>query len=215
MYADLRSDFGYGLRKILDAIAKVTNAYQGRLEKDEGFVDWSEDWGYTDGLFHIRFTIVNTSTVLPMTLLTQIYVFCNEVATSRYRQYEAAGLDWIGRAVIAEVLFDFGEKDDYRLILDSQFPQELKATIADLNNGPSYEVVCESRKIGQDNGKDQLVNVQSRHNESIRLHRNNDRQLPHRVAQPATCHGRASGSHTPMVGRTARTLRPIRLRGRS
>jgi hypothetical protein len=159
MYADLRTDFNSGLHKVLDAIAKVTNADQGRLEQDEGVVDWSEDWGYNKGLFHLRFTIVNSPNTLPMTFLTQIYVFCNEVATNRYKQYEDAGLDWIGRAVIAEALFDFGEKDDFRVILDNQFPQEIKATIADPKTDSAYDVICESRKMGQDNGKDQLINI--------------------------------------------------------
>ncbi|WP_414675960.1 toll/interleukin-1 receptor domain-containing protein [Limnobacter sp.] len=159
MYADLRTDFNRGLHKVLDAIAKVTNADQGRLEQDEGTVDWSEDWGYNEGLFHLRFTIVNSPDTLPMTFLTQIYVFCNEVATNRYKQYENSGLDWIGRAVIAEALFDFGEKNDFRVILDNQFPQEIKATIADPKTGSAYDVVCESRKMGQDNGKDQLINI--------------------------------------------------------
>ena len=159
MYADLRTDFNSGLHKVLDAIAKVTNADQGRLEQDEGTVDWSEDWGYNEGLFHLRFTIVNSPNTLPMTFLTQIYVFCNEVATSWYKQYEDAGLDWIGRAVIAEALFDFGEKDDFRIILDNQFPQEVKATIADPKTDSAYDVICESRKMGQDNGKDQLINI--------------------------------------------------------
>lgn len=159
MYADLRTDFNSGLHKVLDAIAKVTNADQGRLEQDEGIVDWSEDWGYNEGLFHLRFTIVNSPNTLPMTFLTQIYVFCNEVATKRYKQYEDAGLDWIGRAVIAEALFDFGEKDDFRVILDNQFPQEIKATIADPKTDSAYDVICESRKMGQDNGKDQLINI--------------------------------------------------------
>lgn len=159
MYADLRGDFDDGLHKILDAIAKVTNAYQGRLEENDRTVDWSEDWGYGEGLFHLRFTIIDSLRTLPMTFLTQIHVFCNEVATKRYRQYEIAGLDWIGRAVIAEALFDFGERDDYRVILDSQFPRELKATIADPKTGSAYNVICESRKMGQDNGKNQLINI--------------------------------------------------------
>lgn len=160
MYADLRTDFNKGLHNILDAIAKVTNADQGRLEQDEGTVDWSEDWGYDDDdLFHLRFTIVNSPNTLPMTFLTQIYVFCNEVATNRYRQYDSEGLDWIGRAVIAEALFDFGEKDDFRVILDNQFPQKVEATIADPKTDSAYVVVCESRKMGQDNGKDQLLNI--------------------------------------------------------
>ncbi|MCG7994265.1 MAG: toll/interleukin-1 receptor domain-containing protein [Candidatus Thiodiazotropha taylori] len=159
MYADLRGDFNKGLHSILDAIAKVTNADQGRLEQEEGTVDWSEDWGYSDGLFHLRFTIVNCPETLPMTFLTQIYVFCNEVATRRYRQYEKEGVDWIGRAVIAEALFDFGEKDDFRVILDNQFPQKVEATISDPKTGSVYDVICESRKMGQDNGKDQLLNI--------------------------------------------------------
>lgn len=159
MYADFRADFNKGLHDVLNAIAKVTNADQGRLEQDEGTVDWSEDWGYSDGLFHLRFTIVNCPDTLPMTFLTQIYVFCNEVATNRYKQYESEGLDWIGRAVIAEALFDFGEKDDFRVILDNQFPQKVEATIPDPKTGSAYEVLCESRKMGQDNGKDQLLNI--------------------------------------------------------
>ena len=159
MYADLRTDFNQGLQNVLDAIAKVTNADQGRIEQDEGTVDWSEDWGYNDDLFHLRFTIVNSPETLPMTFLTQIYVFCNTVATNRYRQYESEGLDWIGRAVIAEALFDFGEKDDFRVILDNQFPKEVQATIADPKTDYAYTVICESRKMGQDNGKDQLLNI--------------------------------------------------------
>ena len=159
MYADLRTDFERGLHSILDAIEKVTNAYQGRLEGDNGHIDWSEDWGFNDGLFHIRFTIVESPKSLPMTFLTQVYVFYNEVATNRYRKYEAAGIDWIGRGVIATTLSDFGERENYNLILDSQFPKEFKAKIADPKTGVEFDVIIESRKMGQDNGKDQLVRV--------------------------------------------------------
>jgi hypothetical protein len=137
MYADLRTNFERGLRNIVESISKVTNAYQGRLEKDEGHSDWAEDWGFIDERFFIRFTIVNSPKSLPMTLLTQVSVYCNEVATNRYRQYKAAGLDWIGRAVIAETLFDFGERENYRLILDSTFVQEFKAKILDPKRGRS------------------------------------------------------------------------------
>lgn len=167
MYADLRKDFETGLHSILNAIAKVTNANQGRIEEQDGYSDWAEDWGYTDGLFHLRITIISSGSLIPMTFLTEIYVFCNEVATQRYRQYEEAGLDWIGRSVIAEALFDFGDQDDYRLILDNQFPQKLEATIADSKIGAQYDVLVVARKLGQDNGKDQLIDI-SDHLKSIR-----------------------------------------------
>jgi len=41
----------------------------------------------------------------------------------------------------------------------NQFPQKVEATIADPKTGSAYDVVCESRKMGQDNGKDQLLNI--------------------------------------------------------
>lgn len=159
MYADLRKDFDAGLHSIRDAIAKVTNSDQGRISGDDGYSDWSCDWKMIENKFHLKFTIVNSQRNLPMTFLTQINISCNDVATRRYLQYEAASLGWIGRAAITEMLFDVGKKENYHLILDSQFPQEFKSTIFDPKTGSEFEVNVESRKMGQDNGKNQLINV--------------------------------------------------------
>lgn len=61
--------------------------------------------------------------------------------------------------VIAEALFEFGEQKDFRVILDSQFPKKVEAKISDNKRGAEYEVIASCRKLGQDNGKDQLVNI--------------------------------------------------------
>lgn len=167
MYADLRNDFESGLGSIMDAVARVSNPNQSRIDDNEEYTDWAVDWGETDGLFHLRFTIVNCTKNLRMTFLTEILVLCNEVLTARQRQFQAAGLDWIGRMIIAEALFDFGEKDDFRVILDSSFPQTVKAKIGDPKWGAEYEVVATCRRLGEDNGKNQLVNM-SDHLKSIR-----------------------------------------------
>lgn len=159
MYADLRKDFNQGLHSIRDAIAKVTNADQGRIEDDGGYSDWAVDWEMLEEGFHLRFTIVNVQKNIPITLLVQVNVFCNDVATRRYLQYVEAGLDWIGRAAICEPLFEVGEKKNYHVILDSQFPQQFKSIISDKKIGSEYRVIVEARRLGLDNGKDQLVNV--------------------------------------------------------
>ncbi len=135
MYADLRKDFDTGLHSIRDAISKVTNADQGRIEDDEGYSDCAVDWGMDNGRFHLRFTIVNNQNSLPMTFLTQVYVYCNVVATNRYLQFKTAGLGWLGRATISEVLFDADEKENYHMILDSQFSQKFKSKIIDPKTG--------------------------------------------------------------------------------
>lgn len=159
MYADLRTDFESGLSSIMDAIARVSNPNQSRFSDNEGYSDWAVDWGETDGLFTLRFTIINSPSNLNMTYLTEIVVICNEIITARQKQFTDAGLDWIGRMIISEALFDYGEKDDFRVILDSSFPKKTEATIVDPKTGGEYAVIATCRRLGEDNGKDQLVNI--------------------------------------------------------
>jgi hypothetical protein len=161
MYADLRGDFDSGLHSIIEAIAKVTNADQGRIEQDDGYVDWSVDWGYRDTHFELRFTLIETHSSMPLTLLTEVSAQCNEVVTDRYEQYVEAGLDWFGRVMLTEALYELGEKKNLNLIINSSFPQELNAGVVDEKTGAKYEIKVRSRRLGQDNGKDQLVRVSS------------------------------------------------------
>ncbi|MUG31053.1 toll/interleukin-1 receptor domain-containing protein [Aeromonas salmonicida] len=159
MYADFRTDFNFGLQAVLDGIAKVINSDQGRILDEDGYSDWAVDWGYHNDLFHMRFTIVHCAKSAPLTFITEVRVLCNEVGTRRYKEYESAGLDWIGRNVFAEMLFDIGEKEDIRLILNSQLPQEQKITSIDKKTDMVFEIHISSRKMGDDNGKDQLIDI--------------------------------------------------------
>lgn len=159
MYADFRTNFDDGLRKLLDGVSAVTNADQSRIDDAGGSLDWGVDWKYEDGLFQIRFTIVQCPKNLEMTFLTEIEVFCNEAATRRYRQYDEAGLDWIGRAVIAEFLHNFADQAQPTVVLDDTKPVIFGGTSKDKNSDASFEILISSRKLGNDNGKDQLIHV--------------------------------------------------------
>ncbi|EAU53739.1 toll/interleukin-1 receptor domain-containing protein [Mariprofundus ferrooxydans] len=161
MYADLRVDFDAGLHSILEAVAKVSNPNQSRFSGDEGYVDWAVDWGDVDGLFFLRFTIINANvaTNLKMTFLIEINVICNEVLTARQKQFQNAGLDWVGRNIIAEALFDFGDKENFHLVLDSTLPKKFEGAIGDITRGAVYDVVVTCRRLGEDNGKDQVINI--------------------------------------------------------
>ena len=159
MYADFRSNFDFGLQAVLDGISKVINSDQGRIEEIDGYSDWAVDWETIDNLFQLRFTIVHSSQNIPITVLTEVMVTCNELATKRHIQYENAGLDWVGRNLISEMLFDIGEKKDIRFILDSQIPKKQRVSSLDSKSGWGYEILIKSRKMGQDNGKSQLVDI--------------------------------------------------------
>jgi len=160
LYADFRSDFDSGLTAVLNAIARVTNCNQGRITQDEYYVDWGIYWGYRSDFFELSFTFIHQSAKQSYTVLTEAYIICNEVATKRYKQYEKLSLDWVGRLVIFESAFEYiSKEDDFRVILDNQFPKEHRIDIVDPKTNVNYNVYIRCRRLGEDTGKNVLINV--------------------------------------------------------
>lgn len=169
MYADFRKDFRSGLKALLEAVARVTKIDQGRLKSGESQIDWSETWGYIDGAFHIDYTLIESHPDWPFTLLTEVSISCDEGATKRYNQYKEQALDWFGRAAITESLCQFAAKEKIEMLLTDQHPQIMRVLIRDSKRDISYRVQIRCRRMGQDNGKDQLVKV-ANYFEQIRDH---------------------------------------------
>ena len=162
LYADFRTNFDTGLRHLLDAVAKVTTADQGRIEEQDGTSDWSVDWGINEsGGVELLFTIIHASKSSPITVLTEVTVTGNDVVTRRYKRFAEAGLDWMGHLVITEALVDIANSDTIGVVLDSTRPQILKLGLRDPKRNGKYGVVVKCRKLGVDNGKDQCINISS------------------------------------------------------
>jgi hypothetical protein len=161
MFADFRTNFDVGLRLMLDAIAKVTTSDQGRTQVPDGTTDWSVDWGYRDNLVELVFTIVHASKSTPITILTEVYVTGNEVVTGRYQQFKEADLEWMGRLVVTEALVDLAEADKLVLVLDSPRQQTIRTGVRDSKRNAEYLILIRCRRLGEDNGKDQLINISS------------------------------------------------------
>jgi len=169
MYADFRKEFKRGLKALLEAVAKVTKIDQGRLKSGGSQIDWSETWGSIDGAFQIDYTLIESNPDWPFTLLTEISITCDEGATKRYEQYKKQGLDWFGRAAITEALCEFATREKIETLLTDQHPQIMKVLIGDPERKISYRVQIRCRRMGQDNGKDQLVKI-ANYFEQIRDH---------------------------------------------
>lgn len=161
MYADFRADFDEGMHTLLESVAQFSNASQSRIDEVGGTLDWSEDWGMVDGGFFINYTIVQTSGELQMSFITEVMCLYNEVATRRQLKYETANIGWIGRATNAVLLLDFAEraKDEMFVILDSTIPEKRQFVFHDPKTGGEIDILVKCRKMGNDNGKDQLINI--------------------------------------------------------
>jgi hypothetical protein len=160
LYADFRTDFEKGFRDLFAAVAKVTNPEQGRIRTDDTVTDWGETWGFDDeGLFHVDYELVESYINFPFTILTAISVVCNDAATQRYKQYEEAGLGWYGRQMIAESLALLSSGEPIQVYLQDASPKIVGVELRDKTTERTYFITIRCRRLGEDNGKDQLVTV--------------------------------------------------------
>lgn len=161
MYADFRSDFDSGMHTLLESVAQFSNADQSRLEDVEGYVDWACDYGMYGESYFVNYAIVQSSQKLQLSFVTEILCIYNGVATNRQKNYEEAGIGWIGRMTNAAVLLDYAEKseDEMFIVLESPLPQKKNFLFSDSKTGAGVEVLVRTRKMGNDNGKDQLINL--------------------------------------------------------
>jgi hypothetical protein len=158
-YADFRIAFADGFKALVEATLRVTSLDQGRVKSNNTYTDWAETWTYDDELFTIEYRLIEFSPDLPFTILAEIRVHLNEASTRRYRKYETADLGWVGRSIITEALADLAESDDIRIRLEDQHPQFTEFVISDPKRGFGYFVIIRCQRLGQDNGKDQLINI--------------------------------------------------------
>ncbi|EPF1459984.1 toll/interleukin-1 receptor domain-containing protein [Pseudomonas aeruginosa] len=160
MYADFRTDFDAGMNALLEAVAGHANPDQSRIEDVDGYLDWSTDWGEVGGRIGINYTLVQNSSNTEMTFLTQIFCVLGDAASARYRQYQELGIDWMFRTTHALSLRELAKgNDDMFIILEDTIPKTRSIMCVDPKTGSDYEVKIVCRKMGNDNGKDQLLNV--------------------------------------------------------
>ncbi len=161
MYADFRYDFDEGFKETLKAVAKVTSDTQGRFNEKSDFFHtyWSSDWGFTNNnLYVLRFTFVDYVKDVPYVVLTEISLLADKAATARHKKYADNGKEWLGRYGIILILGEFAEENkDLQLVLGDSFPKEYKFVLSDSKLGLSYNVVVTSRWLGEDTGRDVLI----------------------------------------------------------
>jgi hypothetical protein len=160
MYADFRLNFDDGLKKILKAISSVTSDTQGRIEQQPNyFTDWGMDWGFDDnGLYYLRNIFVDHGQNIPYVIVTEITSFANKAATERYKMHVLSGKEWLGRYPILLTLGEFAESNkNLHLVLENSFPKKYEFGLRDSKIGIEFEIRVISRWLGNDTGKDVLI----------------------------------------------------------
>ena len=83
LYADFRKNPDEAFRQVDDALQRITNPQQGRLESPPFHTDWSYDWstGRGSGLWYFEWTCVDHAADIEYCILTECKLACNEIAS--------------------------------------------------------------------------------------------------------------------------------------
>jgi hypothetical protein len=160
LYADFRTNFDDGLKTVVEGIAKVTSPFLARAKEPEYHVDWSIDWGDVNGLFAIILNFVEQAQNQPYTCLTNIEVLCSPVATQKYELNKASLGEEHARAYIVRVIHEyFKERPDFRPLLVTEREKVEKVLVRGSEQSEEYRLRIGVRRLGEDTGRDILVNT--------------------------------------------------------
>jgi hypothetical protein len=160
MYADFRSDFDEGLTAVVDGIAKVTSPSLGRFKEPEYHTDWSIDYGDVDGRVAIVLNYVQIPLNQPYTCLTRIDIFGSVVASSIFeKEKQASGVDRAKLYVLGLLSDTLIAKGGLKPRLADEREQVYQFEIKGSSSGEEYSVRIGARRIGENTGRDVLVNT--------------------------------------------------------
>jgi len=160
LYADFRTNFDDGLKTVLEGVAKITNPFLNRLVEHEYHTDWSIDWGDVNGNFALIINFVEQAKAQPFTVLTNLEILASPAATFKYHHIASSKNEEVARSNVIKIIHEYlSGIDDLRPRLSSEHEHIERLVVPGRDVGESYEIRIGTRRLGEDTGKDILVNT--------------------------------------------------------
>jgi len=157
-YADFRKSYDEAYEQINDALLRITNRQQGRLESPNFHTDFAFDWK-TDrsGRWHFEFIFVDHGPAINYCVLSRCLMVCNDAATARFKKLDEDARQAYIRKAFTKVA-EFTTKQQFKIRLKDAFEKN-SARVIEGSNDDKFMVEISSRRMGIDNGKDTLVHI--------------------------------------------------------
>jgi hypothetical protein len=94
---------------------------------------------------------------MPYSILTEIVSIANEEGSSRQRQYKERGFAEFGRFVILMAFAEMVADQKVFLRLEDSLPKTQELTWYDPRTGIAFDTLITARWLGEDTGKDVLI----------------------------------------------------------
>lgn len=160
MFADFRTDFDAGLTSVVEGIAKVTTPSLGRFKEPEYHIDWSIDWGDVNGHFAIILNYVQLPERYPYTCLTNVEILASPAATKLFEKNKsAAGVEFAKLHVLGVLCKKLNAQGELKPRISDEREQVFRLVAKGESVGEEYAVRIGVRRVGEDTGRDVLVNT--------------------------------------------------------
>lgn len=160
MFADFRTDFDVGLRAVSEGIAKVTTPSLGRFIEPTYHTDWSIDWGDVNGELAIILNYVQLAVKQPYTCLTNIEILASPTATRIFENTKSKSNVEAAKIHVLSILVDkFSATGGLKPRLGDEREQVFRFEMRGPKRGEAYAVRVGVRRLGEDTGRDLLVNI--------------------------------------------------------
>lgn len=158
LYADFRSSPDAAIALLDRSLARISNAFQGRIDKPEFHTDWSVDWSIDDSRgWHFRWTFVDHGHAWPYVILSECGFYGDEVARKMFAAAHAAGeQDKFFLSVLKPLVAEF-ETKPLTEIIDDQLERFVSWSLK-LQNG-TFDIIYTYRRLGADNGMSTMVHL--------------------------------------------------------
>ena len=158
LYADFRKDKDKALKDLLEATARFTSdtLYRGTTPKMN--TDYGLYYSVSSDAVEINLTLLDMPMDQPYSVITEIFIRGNEAVAKRYNEFAKHGFDWFQRQCLLFMVLEAVEKNKAAFhYLEDSFPESQELTIADSKWGMRLDVQVQSRRLGEDTGKDIVV----------------------------------------------------------
>jgi hypothetical protein len=145
---------------VLEALARVTSQNLGRIDEMDGHIDWATDWAVDeDGRVIVSATIVQQSARNPYSVVSNVTIALNGVASQRHLDLVRGGAEVVARQLVFETIADMPELDQFRILLSDAEPVFREIGIRDPKVDLEYWISAKSQRLGEDSGRDILVPI--------------------------------------------------------
>lgn len=158
LHADFRRNPVEALALIDRSLARVSNPYQGRIEKPEFHTDWAFEWAADDSRgWNLRWTFVDHGHSWPYVILSECCFYCDEAANKIFAAADKAGKqDQFMLSMLRPIVASFETKP-----LSETVDDHLEKFVAWRLNLPigNVTIMYTFRRLGADNGMSTLVHL--------------------------------------------------------